>query len=106
MTATLGDPGLATPGGELPDPRRPQGARPRRSVVGLLGPLVVGAVFIGVWYLLHYALMSENRRFLVPPPHRVIDKSFLTWEVRGAGTLAAIAGGGLHDQLDGLWLSA
>ena len=24
---------------------------------------------------LHYVVMSETRRFLVPPPHRVVDKS-------------------------------
>jgi NitT/TauT family transport system permease protein len=105
MTATLGESGVAAPG-ELPQPRRAEGTRPKRSAVGLLGPLAVFAVFIGLWYLLHYAVMAEARRFLVPPPHRVIDKSFLTWELRGSQTLSAIAGGGLHDQLDGLWLSA
>jgi NitT/TauT family transport system permease protein len=106
VTATLPtEPGLELPT-KLGETRRPDGSRPRRSLLDLLGPLVVFAAFIGVWYLLHYVLMSEQRRFLVPPPHRVIDKSFLTWEVRGSGTLAAIAGGGLHDQLDGLWLSA
>jgi NitT/TauT family transport system permease protein len=104
VTATLGEPGLVVPD-RLPEPRRADGSRPRRSFIGVLGPLAVFGAFIGVWYLLHYVLMSENRRFLVPPPHRVVDKSFLTWEVRGSGTLAAIAGGGLHDQLDGLWLS-
>lgn len=105
MTATLpSEPGLEAPP-TLPS-GRPDAARQGRSLLGLVGPLVVFATFIGLWYLLHYVLMSEARQFLVPPPHRVVDKSFLTWKVEGSGTLAAIAGGGLHDQLDGLWLSA
>ena len=42
------------------------------------GPvLLVFALFIGFWYLTHYVLLSENRRFIVPPPDAVIRESFL-----------------------------
>ena len=41
------------------------------------GPiLLVFALFIGFWYLTHYVLLSENRRFIVPPPDAVIRESF------------------------------
>ena len=50
-------------------------------------PLVVFAIFIGFWYFMSYVGMSEHRRFLVPPPHAVIEKSFLP----GPDTLGDIA---------------
>jgi NitT/TauT family transport system permease protein len=67
---------------------------PRRRFrpVDLIGPLVVFAAFIGLWYLGN-ALMSENRKFLLPTPHKVIDRSFLDSHFRG-------------QLLEGLWLSA
>ena len=41
------------------------------------GPiLLVFALFIGFWYLTHYVLLSENRRFIVPPPHAVVEEAF------------------------------
>src|SRR4051794_10972848 len=85
--------------------RPPSAPRSKGRLLGVLGPLVIFAAFIGFWYLVHYVLMSEHRKFLVPPPHVVVQKSFLTWKLAGNGTLAGIAGGGLHDQLEGLWLS-
>jgi NitT/TauT family transport system permease protein len=42
----------------------------------VIGPVVLFALFIGFWYLVHYVLMSERRRFLVPPPHAVIQVAF------------------------------
>jgi NitT/TauT family transport system permease protein len=92
----LGDEQLP-PAAELP--------RGKRRPLEVLGPLLVLAAFIGFWYLVHYVLMSERRKFLVPPPHEVVNEAFLTWTVSGSGSLAAIAGGGLRDQLEGLWLS-
>jgi len=79
--------------------------RKSRRWLEVAGPLLVFAAFIGIWYLLHYQLMSERRRFLIPPPHQVVRESFLTWKVEGSGSLSSIAGGGLYDQLQGLWLS-
>ena len=47
------------------------------------GPvLLVFVVFIAVWYLTHYVLLSENRRFIVPPPHDVLQEAFLDQDAR------------------------
>ena len=40
-------------------------------------PLATFGAFIGVWYVVHYFILSENRKFIVPPPHAVIDNAFL-----------------------------
>ena len=55
---------------EAPPPPAPR--RQRFRPVDLIGPLVVFAAFIGLWYLGN-ALMSDNRKFLLPTPHKVID---------------------------------
>jgi NitT/TauT family transport system permease protein len=39
-------------------------------------PLVVFAIFIGIWYLFSYVLLDRDRRFLLPPPQQVIKVSF------------------------------
>ena len=42
------------------------------------GPvLLVFVLFIGLWYAMHYVILDENRRFIVPPPHDVIEEAFL-----------------------------
>jgi len=40
-------------------------------------PLATFGAFIGIWYVVHYFILSENRKFIVPPPHAVIDNAFL-----------------------------
>jgi NitT/TauT family transport system permease protein len=40
-------------------------------------PLTVLAVFMGAWYGVSYLLLSPQRRFLVPPPHAVLEVGFL-----------------------------
>jgi NitT/TauT family transport system permease protein len=105
MTAAVHSTGLDVPPAPDDVRERVEVRRPRRSLLDLAGPVAVFAMFVGVWYLLHYEIMSERRRFLVPPPHEVVRQSFLTWRVGGSGSLSAIAGGGLHDQLQALWLS-
>lgn len=78
--------------------------RARRGWSRIAGPATVFALFIGFWYFAHHVLMSENRKFLVPPPHEVINQSFFTWEIpRGAG--GSRTGGGLKILLEGLWSS-
>jgi hypothetical protein len=59
----------------------------------VLGPpfLVLLAV-IGLWYVVSYVLLDVDRRFLLPPPHAVIQVAFLDPY-------------NLADLLDGLWLS-
>ena len=64
--------------GESTDPPPAIKAKGRlASAVWHYGPvLLVFALFIGFWYLTHYVLLSENRRFIVPPPQDVIEESF------------------------------
>ncbi len=47
------------------------------------GPVfVVALAMIGLWYLMHYVVLSENRRFIMPPPHAVVDKAFMNGRAR------------------------
>jgi len=51
----------------------------RNLVSDFAGPIVVFALFIGVWYLLSTKLLPPQKRFLLPTPHRVVEEGFLTW---------------------------
>ena len=62
--------------------------RTKRSFASRLGPFIVFAAFIAFWYFMHYVVLSENRRFILPTPHKVIQKGFIDdvtigqlWEV-------------------------
>jgi NitT/TauT family transport system permease protein len=57
-----------------------------------LPPIVLGLVIIGIWYFISYVLLEDRKRFLLRPPHQVIDKGFLEWE-------------NFHEILDALWVS-
>lgn len=66
----------AAAGGAEKD-RRSAGAA-ARSLLRTYGPVVlVFALFVGFWYAMHYVILDENRRFIVPPPHDVVDEAFL-----------------------------
>ncbi len=68
------------------------------------GPIGALIGFVAAWYFVHHVLMSDNRKFLVPPPHTVVDKSILTWNIpRGPG--GTRYGGGLRPLLEALWSS-
>lgn len=72
-------PSVVGPGAGLV-PRLPLSPVPRRrrpaNMLEVLGPVVVFGVFIAFWYFMSYVGMSEGRRFLVPPPHVVLNRSF------------------------------
>jgi len=55
--------------------------RRRRGPLGLLRlavpPFLLFAVVIGLWYLVSYKVLDPERRFLLPPPHRVVTVAFL-----------------------------
>jgi NitT/TauT family transport system permease protein len=53
-------------------------SRWRRAGKASIGPLIILAAIIGVWYLVSYVVLSPSRRFLLPPPHQVIQQAFLT----------------------------
>jgi NitT/TauT family transport system permease protein len=68
-------------------------ASARRRRLSLWGPpFVVFLMVIGAWYGVSYLLLSPQRRFLVPPPHDVIQVSFLD-------------PANLQELLTALWLS-
>lgn len=72
------------------------GSRNRSRGVALvstvLPPLVLGVLVIGAWYFVSYVVLDESKRFLMRPPHQVIQKGFLEWDT-------------LSELLDGLWSS-
>jgi NitT/TauT family transport system permease protein len=68
----------------------PFGRRRRLSSWG--PPFAVLLAMIGVWYGVSYLLLDEDRRFLLPPPHQVIQ----------VGLLDRF---NLVDLLEALWLS-
>jgi NitT/TauT family transport system permease protein len=56
-----------------------------RSLANVLGPIVGLAVFVGLWYLMHYWALEhvfDKPSFLITEPHRVIDESFLESQPR------------------------
>ena len=62
------------------------------------GPAVVFGFFIGIWYLLANVVLPEQKRFLLPSPHRVLTEGFFVWH---SGTRR-----GLYPILMSLWDSA
>jgi NitT/TauT family transport system permease protein len=77
-----------------PGQRKPvRRSGPRAATWQLAAPVVFGAGLIGVWYFVSYVLLSPRRRFLLQPPHRVVEVGFLDWDH-------------FSEILDGLWSSA
>jgi NitT/TauT family transport system permease protein len=60
----------------------PQPPRRRRSEwrVAILPPLVLGALLVGIWYFISYVVLAPRRRFLLKPPHDVVQVGFLDWD--------------------------
>jgi NitT/TauT family transport system permease protein len=53
--------------------------RDRVSLADYVGPIVVFMAFIGAWYLLSSVVLPEQKRFLLPTPHKVITDGFFVW---------------------------
>jgi NitT/TauT family transport system permease protein len=49
----------------------------RRTTRAAVGPLVVLAILIGIWYFITYVILDPTRRFLMPAPQTVINTAFL-----------------------------
>jgi NitT/TauT family transport system permease protein len=62
-------------------PAQPSRARRRAGgLVSRLGlPILVAAAIIGLWYLVSELALNQYQRFMLPPPHRVLEVGFLTW---------------------------
>ena len=67
----------------------------RAIVLNILPPALFGSLVIGGWYFVSYVILSENRRFLLRPPDKVLTEGFLDW----GGT------GGMSEMLQSLWSS-
>lgn len=67
-------------------------ARGRSLAEIVVPPLVLGTIVIGLWYLVSYVVLAPERRFLLRPPHAVVETGFLDREVFG-------------EILQGLWSS-
>jgi NitT/TauT family transport system permease protein len=64
-----------------------------RRLVAAGPPLAAFGIFIGILYLVSYVFLTPDRRFLMPPPHTVIEHGFFN-------------GRNLHEQLGALWQTA
>lgn len=53
--------------------------RERFTLTDYAGPAVVFVLFIAVWYLLSQVILPQQKRFLLPTPHRVISEGFMVW---------------------------
>jgi len=47
--------------------------------LNILPPLALGTLILAAWYFVSYRLLEENRRFLLEPPHAVLQVGFLDW---------------------------
>ncbi len=56
----------------------------------VLPPFAVLIGVVGIWYFMSYIGLSENQRFMLPPPHEVLNDGFLRWVA-------------LQEVLEGLW---
>ena len=92
---------LVSPGEPTaPAPRggRKAGAARIGTRVGL--PALVAGVIIGLWYLVSDVVLNSYQRFMLPPPHRVLEVGFFTWSnftalVSALGTTAEVTFSGL-----------
>jgi NitT/TauT family transport system permease protein len=64
-----------------PAPLLPSPAGRRASgLAGRVGlPVLVAGAIVGLWYLVSEVALNQYQRFMLPPPHRVIEVGFLTW---------------------------
>jgi NitT/TauT family transport system permease protein len=61
---------------------REGGGRVRHMLGIVVPPLIVAGIAIGVWYFATYVALDAQRRFLLPPPHAVIQGSFIEADSR------------------------
>ncbi len=80
MTTELTKPDVALP---IPDDAPRASERQSRSrwlAQVILPPFVLGLALLGGWYAVTYLVLDERRRFLLEPPHKVIQNGFLDWD--------------------------
>lgn len=72
--------------------RGPGRSRRSNAVAAVLPPVTVGAIIVGIWYLVSFVVLDPKRRFLLQPPHEVWKVGFADWD-------------NLSTMLDGMWSS-
>jgi NitT/TauT family transport system permease protein len=55
-------------------------ARARSLAETVMPPLALGVLVISFWYFISYVMLAESRRFLLRPPHQVLQVGFLDTE--------------------------
>ena len=69
---------------EMPDdaPRAAeQSSRAAWLARTILPPIALGSILLAGWYAVTYLVLDERRRFLLEPPHKVVQNGFLDWDV-------------------------
>lgn len=76
-----------------PSPRRPRRSG-RRLARDVLLPVIVLVAVVGVWWIFSTLVLDQGKRFLLPPPDRVLTVGFLDPANLGEilGALASTAG--------------
>jgi NitT/TauT family transport system permease protein len=67
------------PGRAAPSRRGGAGATAARLGTKTGLPAAVAAVIIGIWYVVSDVVLNSYQRFMLPPPHRVLEVGFFTW---------------------------
>ncbi len=82
QTASQGETLAGTvPPGDLPAPGVVQRKGRARTLAGqILPPLAMGIVILAGWYFVSYVMLDDTRRFLLRPPHQVLEVGFLDWD--------------------------
>jgi NitT/TauT family transport system permease protein len=65
--------------GPAPSPPSRAGRRAGGLVSRFGLPAAVAGVIIGLWYLVSELALNQYQRFMLPPPHRVLEVGFFTW---------------------------
>ena len=76
-----------------------------RRLHDITGPTVVFFLFVSAWYAVSDVLLPVHKRFLLPPPHRVVTEGFLVWRTsdrRGFQPILASTWDSAHIALIGL----
>jgi len=53
--------------------------RDKFSFTDYIGPAIIFLVFIGIWYLFSTIVLPDQKRFLLPTPHKVVTDGFFVW---------------------------
>lgn len=78
------------PTGILPADQ-PRGTK--RSLFGLLPPVITGFLIVGIWYFVSYVVLDPKRRFLLRPPHEVWSVGFADFD-------------NFSEMMNGLWATS